>query len=145
MTTPSRTDAEALATFTRRLRPDWNHAGIVAAILACRTAALSETAVALIRMAEDGSVQTPGLLNTPGRWWFKAADQDRPAGEATRNRDRCPEHPDHDRLECPRHDRTPAHPDTIAAALAAAREAKRTARHKLDTEARARVERGAKP
>ena len=38
-----------------------------------------------------------------------------------------------------------AHPDTIAAALAAAKQAATTARHKLDTEARARVERGAKP
>src|SRR5689334_13424900 len=68
-----RADAEALATFVRRLRPDWNQAGTVAAIQASRTAALSEVAVALIRLAEDGSAKTPALLNTDGHWWFRAA------------------------------------------------------------------------
>ena len=100
MTQITRTDAEALATLIRRLRPDWGQSGCVEAIRRCSTGALSEIAVAFIRMAEDGSIHTPGLLHTPGRWWYRAAPGDQPAGEALRNHDHCPVHPAHDRRTC---------------------------------------------
>jgi hypothetical protein len=100
MTRFSRADTEALATFTRRLRPDWNHPGIVSAIEACRDGSLSEVAVALIRLAEDGSVTTPALLPRTGRHWTRAGRDDAPAGPNTRNRDLCPLHGE-DRATCP--------------------------------------------
>ena len=97
MTHISRADAEILATFVRRLRPPagheghWNQAGTIAAIQACK-APLSETAIALIRMAEDMSVRTPALLNSDGHWWFRAARGEQATGPALRPSVTCPEH-----------------------------------------------------
>lgn len=100
MTKIQRADAEALATLVRRMRPDWNQAGTVAAIQRCTTGAFSEVAVALIRLAEDGTVRSPDLLNTAGHWWFRAAKGEQPAGEAIRHRDTCHVHPGWDRTTC---------------------------------------------
>ena len=104
MTSHQRADAEALATFVRRLRPPtgaaaWGQAQTVKAILECREP-MSETAVALIRLAEDQTVRTPALLNQSGPWWYRASRTETPAGPPTRNLDRCPEHPAHDRRDC---------------------------------------------
>jgi len=111
MTRFSRADTEALATFTRRLRPDWNHPGIITAIDACREGSLSEVAVALIRLAEDGTVTTPALLPRPGRHWMRAAVGDAPAGPNLRNSIPCHVHPDQV-MPCPtcRHDAETAEP-----------------------------------
>ena len=102
--TTTRVQAEALATFVRQLRPDWDHPGIVAAIGRCKREPLSEVAVALIRLAENGQAKTPALLPEPGRHWNRAAIDDRPAGPALRNLDLCPEHgnPRRDCLDCRR-------------------------------------------
>ena len=102
--TTTRVQAEALATFVRQLRPDWDHPGIVAAIGRCKREPLSEVAVALIRLAENGQAKTPALLPEPGRHWNRAALDDRPAGPNTRNLDMCPDHgnPRRDCLDCRR-------------------------------------------
>lgn len=127
MSRHQRADAEALATFVRRLRPPtgdaaWGQAQTVQAILACREP-MSETAVALIRLAEDQTVRTPTLLNQPGPWWHRASRDERPAGPNTRNLDRCPEHgnPRRDCLDCRRENGPELTPEQIRANAAALR------------------------
>lgn len=99
MTHIARGDAEILATLVRRFRPragepgHWNQAGTVKAIQDCK-APLSETAIALIRLACDPSVRTPALLNSDGHWWHRAAKGEQPSEAAARYRQvACPEHP----------------------------------------------------
>lgn len=113
--TTTRVQAEALATFVRQLRPDWDHPGIVAAIGRCKREPLSEVAVALIRLAENGQAKTPALLPEPGRHWKRAALDDTPAGPNTRNLDLCPEHgnPRRDCLDCHRETGPELTPDEI--------------------------------
>ena len=118
----SRVSAEKLATFVRDLRPDWDHPGIVHAIGRCKREPLSEVAVALIRLAENGQAKTPALLPEPGRHWTRAALDDRPAGPNLRNLDLCPEHgnPRPDCLDCRRDagpDLTPEQITTTAQAI----------------------------
>ena len=118
--TVSRVSAEKLATFVRQLRPDWDHPGIVHAIGRCHREALSEIAVALIRLAENGQAKTPALLPEPGRHWTRAALDDTPAGPNTRNLDHCPIHPGHERRDCRpcRDDHGPTLDDQARAAAA---------------------------
>lgn len=118
--TTTRAQAEALATFVRQLRPDWDHPGIVHAIGRCHREALSEIAVALIRLAENGQAKTPALLPEPGRHWTRAALDDTPAGPNTRNLDHCPIHPGHERRDCRpcRDDHGPTLDDQARAAAA---------------------------
>ena len=121
--TTTRVQAEALATFVRQMRPDWDHPGIVAAIGRCKREPLSEVAVALIRLAENGQAKTPALLPEPGRHWNRAAIDDRPAGPNTRNLDLCPDHgnPRRDCLDCRRDAGPELTPEQIAANAAALR------------------------
>ena len=109
--TTTRVQAEALATFVRQLRPDWDHPGIVHAIGRCHREALSEIAVALIRLAENGQAKTPALLPEPGRHWMRAAVGDAPAGPNLRNSIPCHVHPDQV-MPCPtcRHDAETSEP-----------------------------------
>ena len=120
MSSTTRAQAEALATFVRQLRPDWDHPGIVHAIGRCHREALSEIAVALIRLAENGQAKTPALLPEPGRHWKRAALDDTPAGPNTRNLDHCPIHPGHERRDCRpcRDDHGPTLDDQARAAAA---------------------------
>lgn len=121
--TTTRVQAEALATFVRLIRKDWDHPGIVAAIGRCKREPLSEVAVALIRLAENGQAKTPALLPEPGRHWKRAALDDTPAGPALRNLDLCPDHgnPRTDCLDCRRETGPELTPDEIAANAAALR------------------------
>ena len=118
--TTTRAQAEALATFVRLIRKDWDHPGIVHAIGRCHREALSEIAVALIRLAENGQAKTPALLPEPGRHWTRAALDDTPAGPNTRNLDHCPIHPGHERRDCRpcRDDHGPTLDDQARAAAA---------------------------
>ena len=120
MSSTTRVQAEALATLVRQLRPDWDHPGIVHAIGRCHREALSEIAVALIRLAENGQAKTPALLPEPGRHWTRAALDDTPAGPNTRNLDHCPIHPGHERRDCRpcRDDHGPTLDDQARAAAA---------------------------
>ena len=120
MSSTTRVQAEALATFVRQLRPDWDHPGIVHAIGRCQREPLSEIAVALIRLAENGQAKTPALLPEPGRHWTRAALDDTPAGPNTRNLDHCPIHPGHERRDCRpcRDDHGPTLDDQARAAAA---------------------------
>ncbi|HOW00841.1 MAG TPA: hypothetical protein PLY19_05165 [Rhodoglobus sp.] len=121
--TTTRVQAEALATFVRLIRKDWDHPGIVAAIGRCKREPLSEVAVALIRLAENGQAKTPALLPEPGRHWKRAALDDTPAGPNTRNLDLCPDHgnPRRDCLDCHRDAGPELTPEQIAANAAAMR------------------------
>jgi hypothetical protein len=106
MTTITKPQAVALATFVRLLRPDWDQPGIVHAI-GRTTGTLSEVAVALIRLAENMQAKTPALLPEPGKHWTRAALGDTPAGPNLRHRDMCPEHPSTIRTDCQRHEQPP--------------------------------------
>lgn len=92
MTIMTRVQAEALAAFIVRLRTDWRPAGVVAALeKAAPTADAWDLARALLNLASEPTVQTPGLLDKPGPHWR------RPDGETpTRRGDhnvRCVDHP----------------------------------------------------
>lgn len=66
----SRAEAEALAAFIARARPDWDHPGIVAAIKkAAHCGTPLEIGVALCIIAKDRSLRTPALLAEKGRHW----------------------------------------------------------------------------
>ena len=53
----TKVQAEALAAFVARIRPEWRPAGILAALeKAAATADVHDVACALIRLAEDGTV-----------------------------------------------------------------------------------------
>ena len=121
--TTTRAQAEALATFVRLIRKDWDHPGIVAAIGRCKREPLSEVAVALIRLAENGQAKTPALLPEPGRHWKRAGLDDAPAGPNIRNLDRCPDHgnPRRDCLDCRRETGPDLTPEQIRANAAALR------------------------
>lgn len=87
----TRVQAEALAAFVTRVRPEWRPAGIIAALeRAVDTADVHDVACALIRLAADPTVRTPALLPQPGPHWT------RPDGSTpTRRGDhtmRCPDH-----------------------------------------------------
>lgn len=121
----TKVQAEALAAFVARIRPEWRPAGILAALeKAAPTADVHDVACALIRLAEDGTVRTPGLLPQPGPHWAKPNGEHAPRrGDHTM---RCPEHPTQPMpcVEC-RQDRAPM-PDGFMTQAAAAIEAGRT-------------------
>lgn len=88
----TRVQAEALAAFVVRVRTDWRPAGVVAALeKAAPTADVWDVARALLALASEQSVQTPGLLDKPGPHWRKP-DGEMPGRRGDHNV-RCPEHP----------------------------------------------------
>jgi hypothetical protein len=94
MTTMTRVQAEALAAFITRIRPEWRPAGILAALeKAAPTADVFDVARALVNLAAEPGVLTPGLLPGPGPHWRK------PGGERIERRGDldvpCPDHPEH--------------------------------------------------
>jgi hypothetical protein len=92
MTTMTRVQAEALAAFVSRMRPEWRPAGIVAALeKAATTADAWDVAHALLNLAAEQSVLTPGLLPGPGPHW-RRDDGSKPARRGDHDV-RCPEHP----------------------------------------------------
>lgn len=124
----ARTQAEALAAFVVRVRTDWSHGGVVAAIERAADADPLDVARALVTLAADRSMLTPALLAKPGPWWRN------PAGENVapeRYTQQCHDHPV-EAVPC-RECRRAAEADppstaTIEAARAAARAAKAGAR-----------------
>lgn len=132
----TKVQAEALAAFVARVRPEWRPAGILAALeKAAATADVHDVACALIRLAEDATVKTPGLLPQPGPHWLKP-DGSEPArrGDHTMT---CPEHAE--RLPCGRCIAdTGAPPAEVLGDIRAALDAAKTTHHQRDAEKAAR-------
>lgn len=132
----TKVQAEALAAFVARVRPEWRPAGILAALeKAAPTADVHDVACALIRLAEDATVKTPGLLPQPGPHWLKP-DGSEPArrGDHTMT---CPEHAE--RLPCGRCIAdTGAPPAEVLGDIRAALDAAKTTHHQRDAEKAAR-------
>ena len=86
----TRAQAEALAAFIIRVRADWRQAGVSASMEKCPDEYPLDIARALINLAADATVQTPGLLHSAGPHWL------RPDGKSTPrkgdNNIPCPEH-----------------------------------------------------
>jgi hypothetical protein len=92
MTTMTRVQAEALAAFVSRMRPEWRPAGIVAALeKAAPTADAWDVAHALLNLAAEPSVLTPGLLPGPGPHW-RRDDGTKPARRGDHDMP-CVDHP----------------------------------------------------
>lgn len=89
--TISHTQATALATFVAKVRDDWDHPGILAAIQKAQSLGNpTQIGRALIALAENRELRTPALLASPGKHWV----QDNEAvGPNVTNNVRCPEHP----------------------------------------------------
>lgn len=132
----TKVQAEALAAFVARVRPEWRPAGILAALeKAAPTADVHDVACALIRLAEDATVKTPGLLPQPGPHWLKP-DGSEPArrGDHTMT---CPEHAE--RLPCGRCVAdTGAPPAEVLGDIRAALDAAKTTHHQREAEKAAR-------
>jgi hypothetical protein len=137
MSTMTRVQAEALAAFIVRLRTDWRPAGVVAALeKAAPNADPFDVARALINLASEPSVKTPGLLPGPGPHWRN------PEGEIPGRRGDhdipCVDHPSQVH-PCPtcRAEKPPLSPEAIAELRAIAAEAKtRVPRPKFGTSKR---------
>lgn len=92
MTTMTRVQAEALTAFVVRVRTDWRPAGVLAALeRAAPGADVYDVARALLNLAGDNTVKTPGLLDRPGPHWRKPSG-DMPSRRGDHNVN-CPEHP----------------------------------------------------
>lgn len=84
----SQSQAQALAAFVSRIRPDWDHPGIVAAIAkAAPIATPADIGVALCRLAANLELRTPALLAEPGAHWQGTVTGSRPLPIM------CPLHP----------------------------------------------------
>jgi hypothetical protein len=88
----TRPQAEALATFVNRMRPDWDHPGIVSAL--SKAASLGgplDVAHALLILAENRELKSPGMLHQQGKHWKRADGEN--TGPNISHNVRCPEHP----------------------------------------------------
>ena len=128
MTILTRPQAEALATFIVRVREDWSHGGVMAALEKSNIVDALDIARAVVNLAADPTAKTPALLAKPGPWWRNPTGENAAPERYTM---RCHEHPTQHApcRECT--DRAladPPRPETIAAAKEAAKEAARRAR-----------------
>src|SRR5690349_20656220 len=84
----TKVEAQALAAFVARVRPDWQQPGIMAAIeKAVPLGSAAAIGGALCRLAENLELRTPALLAEPGPHWSGTT-------VATRQPPvKCPEHP----------------------------------------------------
>ena len=123
----TRTQAEALATFIAKVRPDWDHPGIVAAISKAQAKATPlQVARALVNLAENSDLRTPAMLAEKGQHWRDGME---PTGPNASHDVRCPEHPTHAH-PCPdcATKRTPPLPDYLEAKKALTAKTKPKAR-----------------
>ena len=116
-----RTQAEALAAFIIRVRTDWSHGGVMAAIGKVTDADPLDIARALVNLAADPTALTPALLEKPGPWWRNPESRN---VAPPRNSMRCHEHPDQE-MPCAtcRAELVPATASQIAGHMAAIRAA----------------------
>lgn len=117
----TKTEAEALAAYICRVRGDWDHPGVVAAIRkAAHCGTPLEIGVALCTIAKDRSLRTPALLAEKGRHWTQ---EGAPVGPNASNDTPCGIH--RLSLPCPAcredEDANPIDPDALAQLLAQTR------------------------
>ena len=87
--------AQALATFVSRIRDDWDHPGIVAAITKARELGnAAEIGTALCRLAANAELKTPAMLADPGSHWRDTTVASRLAPVM------CPDHKAHLARDC---------------------------------------------
>ncbi len=85
--TDTKAQAQALAAFITRIREDWDHPGIVAAIQkASALGSAADIGVGLCRLAGNAELRTPATLADPGSHW-----RDTSVGKITPPV-MCPEH-----------------------------------------------------
>lgn len=126
MTILTRTQAEALAAFIVRVREDWSHGGVMAALEKSNIVDALDTARAVVNLAADPTAKTPALLAKPGPWWRNPTGENVAPERYTMH---CHEHP---AVAVPCRECTaraladPPRPETIAAAKEAARRARST-------------------
>lgn len=65
-----RVQAEAIATAVTRVRPGWDHPGVMAALKAAAPLGTpAAVAAALFRLADDPETRSPARLASPGDHW----------------------------------------------------------------------------
>lgn len=90
------TEAQALAAYLGRVRPDWDHPGIIAALKkAAPLGPSAAVAAAACRLAENLELRTPAILDKPGAHWAGTTIASRQAPSM------CPEHKAHKAGNCP--------------------------------------------
>ena len=71
----TRAQTVAVATAVQQCRPEWDHAGIVAALEKASTLGTpAEVAAAAFRLAGNLQARTPGRLKDPGPHWKAPAE-----------------------------------------------------------------------
>jgi hypothetical protein len=92
----SQAQAQALATFITRIRDDWDHPGIVAAIQkAAPLGTPADIGTALCRLAANPDLRTPAVLADPGTHWANTTVASRTPPVM------CPEHVTQPARDCP--------------------------------------------
>lgn len=95
----TRAQGVAIATAVQQVRPEWDHAGILAALERASTLGTpAEVAAAAFRLAGNLQVRTPGMLAQPGAHW-SVPTQGGPTVSVVVTR--CGEHPEHPAARCP--------------------------------------------
>lgn len=95
----TRAQTVAVATAVQQCRPEWDHAGIVAALEKASTLGTpAEVAAAAFRLAGNLQARTPGMLHQPGAHW-SVPTQGGPTVSVIKTR--CGEHPAHPAARCP--------------------------------------------
>ena len=120
----TRAQTVAVATAVQQCRPEWDHAGIVAALEKASTLGTpAEVAAAAFRLAGNLKLRNPGMLAQPGAHWRAPAEGGPTVSVVVT---RCPEHPEHPAARCPECDSRRGEVDHQAG-VAAVREALRSA------------------
>lgn len=93
--------AIALATAATQIRPEWQHAGILAALKveADKGTSAEDVFVALARICRRPDVHTPGFLNTQGTHWTR--DDGKRIERRGDHNQPCPDHPGEHDMPCP--------------------------------------------
>ena len=95
----TRSQAVAVATAVQQVRPEWDHAGILAALEKASTLGTpAEVAAAAFRLAGNLQVRTPGMLAQPGAHWKAPAEGGPTVSVVVTS---CGEHTAHPAARCP--------------------------------------------
>ena len=121
----TRAQGVAIATAVQQVRPEWDHAGILAALERASTLGTpAEVAAAAFRLAGNLQVRTPGMLAQPGAHWKAPADGGPTVSVVVT---RCGEHTAHPAARCPECEEANRGEVDHQAGVAAVREALRSA------------------